>query len=79
VPANRPDAELHGKTEKTCLLIDIALPDDAKVKTKETEELSKYKNPKIEVSRVWEVRTNTVPVITRALGTTTKIRTFSYS
>jgi hypothetical protein len=29
VPANRPDTVLHDKTEKTCLLIDIALPDDS--------------------------------------------------
>jgi len=40
VPANGSDAMLHDKTEKTCLLIDIALPDDPNVNTKETEELS---------------------------------------
>jgi len=34
VPANRPDAVLHDKTEKTCLLIDIALPDDSKFNTR---------------------------------------------
>ena len=34
VPANRPDAGLHDKTEKTCLLIDIALPDDSKFNTR---------------------------------------------
>jgi len=79
VPVNRPDTVLLDKTEKTCLLIDIALPDDANVNTKETDELSKYKDPEIEVSRMWKVRTNTVPVITGALGTITKIRTFSYS
>jgi len=33
-PANQPDAELHDKTEKTCLLIDIALPDDSKFNTR---------------------------------------------
>jgi len=33
VPANRPDALLLDKTEKTCLLIDIALPDEANVNT----------------------------------------------
>jgi len=43
VPANRPDAVLRDKTEKTCLLIDIALPDDSNVNTKVIEELSNYK------------------------------------
>ena len=79
VPANRPDAVLLDKTDKTCLLIDIALPDDANINTKETDELSKYKDLEIEVRRMCKVRTNTVPVITGALGTITKIRTFSYS
>ena len=36
VLANRPDAALHNQ-KKTCLLIDMALPDDLNVNTKETE------------------------------------------
>ena len=79
VPANRPDAMLHDKTEKICLLVDIALPDDPNFNTKESEELSKYKNQDIAISRMWRVRTNTAPVIIGALGTVTKIRTFSCS
>jgi hypothetical protein len=43
--------------------IDIAVPDDTNVNTKETEILSKYKDLEIEVSRMWKVRTKTVPVI----------------
>jgi hypothetical protein len=41
--ANWPDTVLHGKKEKTCLLIDIAIPDNSNVNTKETEKWSKYK------------------------------------
>jgi hypothetical protein len=33
------------KKGKTCLLIDIAIQDDPNVNTKETEKLSKYKDP----------------------------------
>ena len=50
-------------------MIDIAIPDDFNINTKETEKLSKYKDLEIEVSRMWKVRTKTVPVITGALGT----------
>jgi hypothetical protein len=57
------------KKEKTHLLIDIAIPDDSYVNTKETEKLSKYKDLENEVSRMWRARTNIVPVITGALGT----------
>ena len=40
VVANRPGAVLHGKKENTCVLIDIAIADDSRFNTKETEELS---------------------------------------
>jgi hypothetical protein len=63
---------LYDKEEKTCLLIDITIPDDWNVNTKETEKLSKYKNLEIEVSRVWKVRTKIVPLIIGALGTIRK-------
>jgi hypothetical protein len=42
------------------------------VNTKETEELSKYKDLKIEVSRMWKVRTKTVPCIIGTLETIRK-------
>ena len=57
------------KNEKTHLLIDRAIPDNSYVNTKETKKLSKYKDLENEVSRMWRVRTNIVPVITGALGT----------
>jgi len=50
-------------------LIDIAIPDDSIFNTRETEKPSKYKNLEIAVSRMWNVRTKTVPVITGTLGT----------
>jgi glutamyl-tRNA reductase len=70
--ANQPDRVLHDTKENTCLLIDIALPDDTNINTKETEKLSKYKDLEIEVSQIWKVRTKSVPVINAALGTIKK-------
>jgi hypothetical protein len=72
VLANRPDTVLYDNKEKTCPLIDIAIPDNPNINTKEAEKLSKYKVLEIEVSRLWEVRTKTVPVITGALRTIKK-------
>jgi hypothetical protein len=46
---------LHDKKEKTSLLIDITIPVYAKVNTKETEKLSKYKELETEVSRMWKM------------------------
>jgi hypothetical protein len=58
--------------EKTCQLIDIAIPDDSDVNTIEAEKPSKYKVLEIEVSRIWNVRTKIVLIIIAALGTIKK-------
>jgi hypothetical protein len=55
--ANRPDRVLHHKNEKTCLLINITIPDDQKLTQK------KLKNLEIKVSRMWKVKTKIVPII----------------
>jgi len=67
--AYQPDTVLHDKKEKTCILIDIATPDDSDVNTKETEKLSKYKDLEIKVSRMWKRRTKIVQVLIGVLGT----------
>jgi len=54
------------------LLIDIAIPDDSNINTKETEKLSKYKDLETEVSRMWKVRIKIVPIINGALDTIKK-------
>ena len=52
---HQPDIVLHDEKEKTCLLFDISIPDDAKFNTKETEKLGNYKELEIEVSRMWKM------------------------
>jgi len=63
---------LHDKKETTCLLIAIAITDDSNANTKEREKLNNYKDMGIVVSRMRQVRTRIVPVITGALGTIKK-------
>ena len=53
--ANRPDIILHDKKEKTCLLIDVVIPDDSNIKIRQTEKLSKYEDLEIKVSRMWKL------------------------
>ena len=54
--------------EKTCLLIDIVIPDTFQ-NTKGSEKLRMYKDLEIKVSRMWKVRTKIMPAIIGALGT----------
>jgi len=37
IPANRPDVAMRDKKENTCFLIDIAIPSDPNINTKETK------------------------------------------
>ena len=41
--ANQPDTVLHDRKGKSCLLINMAIPDDSNINTKETEKESMYK------------------------------------
>jgi len=69
IGANRPDIIFHDKVNKICLLIDVAVPNDAGVSLKEVEKLSKYKDLEIEISRMWNTKTRVIPVVVGALGT----------
>jgi ribosomal protein L30E len=72
IVSNWSDIVLHDKREKTYLLIDITTPHDLHVNIKYAAKLSKCIVLEIEVSRLWKVRTKTVPVIIGALETIKK-------
>jgi hypothetical protein len=50
--ANRPDIIIKNRKDKTCLLIDVAIPPDKNVIQKEAENKVKYKNLNIEIQRM---------------------------
>ena len=65
--ANMPDLIILNKNEQNCLIVDVAIPDDVNVLKKEKR--LKYKDLQIEISRMWNVKTNVVAVVVGALGT----------
>ena len=69
----RPDIVVVLKPEKECLIIDIAVPGDTRIKQKEQEKIEKYQDLKREIARLWCLRKVTViPVVVGALGCVTK-------
>ena len=61
------------KPEKECLIIDIAVPGDTRIKHKEQEKIEKFKDLKREVARLWCLRkVSVIPVVVGALGCVTK-------
>jgi len=72
VTANRPDIIIKNKKEKTCTLIDVAIPADRNVVQKEVEKKLKYKSLCIEIQRMWNPLCTIVPVIIGATGIVTR-------
>ena len=56
VTANRPDIIIKNKKEKTCTLIDVAIPADRNAVQKEVEKKLKYKSLCIEIQRMWNLK-----------------------
>jgi len=72
VTANRPYIIIKNKKEKTCTLIDVAVPADRRnVVQKEAEKKLKYKSLCIEIQRMWNLKCTIVPVIIGAAGIVT--------
>ena len=69
---NRPDIIIKNKKEKTCTLIDVAIPADRNVVQKEAEKNLKYKSLCIEIQRMWNLKCTIVPVIIGATGIVTR-------
>ena len=72
VTANRPDIIIKNKKEKTCTLIDVAIPTNRNVVQKEAEKKLKYKSLCIEIQRMWNLKCTIVPVIVGATGILTR-------
>ena len=72
VASNRPTIIIKNKKEKTCTLMDVAIPADRNIKQKEAEENLKYKSLGIEIQRMWNPKCAIIPVIIGATRVVTR-------
>jgi len=70
--ANRPDIIIKNKKEKTCTLIDVAIPADRNVVQKEAEKKLKHKSLCMEIQRMWNLKCTIIPVIIGDSGIVTR-------
>ena len=54
------------------MLIDVAISGDRNVIKKEAEKILKYKDLTTEIQRMWNLKTNVIPVIIGVTGTISK-------
>ena len=57
---------LINKKERTCQLVDFAVPADHRVKLKENEKMNKY------LEKLWNMKVKVIPIVVGALGTVPK-------
>ena len=72
ITANRPDIIIKDSVNSTCKLIDMSIPSDTNIALKEIEKKSKYKDLELEIQRMWQMKTEVIPVVVGALGTIKK-------
>ena len=73
IRARKPDITAVNKNERSCVIIDIALPEDIKVSKKEREKIERYQELKREIKRMWNIRSiKVIPVVVRTAGRTSK-------
>jgi hypothetical protein len=72
IPNNKLDIIVRDDEKRTWMLIDVAIPGDRNEIKKEAEKILKYKDLTIEIQRMWNVKTNVIPVIIGANGTISK-------
>ena len=72
--ARRPDLILVDKKANLCVIIDVAIPIDCRVREKEIEKIEKYQNIKTEKAEkaLLDEKVEVVPVVVAALGCISK-------
>ena len=69
IEARRPDLILVDKKAKSCVITDVAIPGNCRIREKEIEKIEKYQNLKRELKRLWLLKkVEVVPVVVGALG-----------
>jgi len=68
-PNNKPDIIIRDNEKGTCMLIDVEISGDRNVIKKEAENILKYKDLTTKIQRMWNVKTNVIPVIIGATRT----------
>ena len=72
IPNNKPDIIVRDNKQVTCMLIDVSISGDRNVIKKDAEKILKCKDLKIEIQRMWNVKTKVIPIIIEATGTISK-------
>ena len=75
ISTRRPDLIIINNKERTCRIVDFAVPADYGAKLKEIEKRDKYFDLAKELKKLWHMKVTIIPIVIGALSTVTKIGT----
>ena len=72
ISARRPDLIIINKKERTCRIVDFAVPADHRLKLKEGEKRDKYLDLAWKMKKLCNLKVTIIPIVIGALGTVPK-------
>ena len=66
--ARRPDLVVVDKKERSCKIIDFAIPGDSRIEKKEKNKREKYQDLGRELQKIWNVKVKIIPLVVSSLG-----------
>uniref|UniRef100_A0A1X7VT24 Uncharacterized protein n=1 Tax=Amphimedon queenslandica TaxID=400682 RepID=A0A1X7VT24_AMPQE len=65
----KPDIVVVMKREKSCMIIDVAVPGDTQVEGKEDEKVENYQELRQEIVKLWGMKkVEVIPIVVGAVG-----------
>ena len=68
IEARRPDLVVVDKKERSCKIIDFAVPGDSRIGEKEKDKIEKYQDLGKELQKIWNVKVKIIPLVVGSLG-----------
>ena len=60
------------KKERSCKIIDFAVPGDRRIEEKEKDMIVKYQDLGMELQKIWNVKVKIIPLVVDSLGAVSK-------
>ena len=68
IAARRPDLLVVDKEERSCKIIDFAVPGDSRIEEKEKDKIGKYQDLGRELQKIWNIKVKIIPIGVGSLG-----------
>ena len=68
IEARRPKLVVVDKVERSCKIIDFAVPGDSRIEEKEKGKIEKYQDLGMKLQKIWNVKVKIIPLVVGFLG-----------